>query len=102
MENSKNESGKKLITPDHPHQCIKCEINFHNRGYKFIINPRHHCWFEEKTFLVEQLTICPECSTELEKDLDTDDDYCPKCGLITRSYSEYTAGQKVDLPYGKL
>lgn len=88
------------ITPEYPNQCIKCEINFHNKGYKFVINPRHTCWFEDEVEIVEQLHFCPECGTRLDNDLDKGDDYCPNCGLITRSSSEYTMGQKIRLPYG--
>ena len=100
MVNEKNITvEEELIVPDHPYQCIKCEINFHNKGYRFIINPRHRCWYDDEE-VVEQLQFCPECGTQLSEDLETGDDYCSHCGLITRSSSEYVAGSKFDLPYG--
>lgn len=41
---------------------------------------------------------CPRCQTLLE--VDNEQIYCPKCGLITQNSTEYTAGTKTKLPHG--
>ena len=47
----------------------------------------------------EPLTLCPECGFDIVED-EWGEEYCPKCGTVTRSHSQYSAGFKHDLPYG--
>ena len=52
-----------------------------------------------KTILEHTRKTCPECEQELTfTDYET---YCPHCGLVTSATYEYTAGIKVDFPYGR-
>ena len=43
-------------------------------------------------------SLCPECGTELE--VDDEQIYCPKCGLITQDSYDFHAGQHFTLPHG--
>jgi len=46
---------------------------------------------------------CPECKTfTIETSPDGSEEYCTRCGLITRASIQYVAGQRIDLPYGIL
>ena len=52
---------------------------------------------------IENIEKCPECQTLTIKLSDNKSyEYCTKCGLITRASIEYTAGHRIDLPYGIL
>lgn len=42
---------------------------------------------------------CPECGEHINID-EFGEEYCPICGLITRSHTYYNAGIQIDLPYG--
>ena len=48
----------------------------------------------------EDRTKCPECKHDLINDNHLMESYCSKCGLIATASITYTAGQKIDLPYG--
>ena len=54
-----------------------------------------------KTFIKPLPHTCPECQGELSTTIDEDETICTYCGLITSMSIEYTAGQKIDLPYGR-
>ena len=41
---------------------------------------------------------CPHCHTLLE--VDEEQIYCPKCGLVTQDSYDYQAGMKYKLPHG--
>lgn len=41
---------------------------------------------------------CPECNTQLI--IDDETIYCPGCGLVTQTSTDYVAGQKYFLPHG--
>ena len=41
---------------------------------------------------------CPECHTILE--VDDEQIYCPKCGLVTQDSTEFVSGIKYHLPHG--
>jgi len=41
---------------------------------------------------------CPDCGEHLTVDDETI--YCPNCGLVTQTSSNYTAGFKYHLPHG--
>ena len=43
-------------------------------------------------------TECPECTTPLLVDDETI--YCPGCGLVTQTSTQYVAGQQIVLPHG--
>lgn len=47
----------------------------------------------------EKLYLCPECHTSIVED-EWGEQYCPSCGLVTRSHYDYVAGLKFKLPYG--
>ena len=47
----------------------------------------------------EPIYNCPECGEDIRED-EWGEEYCPQCGLITRSHSTYTAGRKFELPFG--
>lgn len=42
---------------------------------------------------------CPECGQDIELD-EWGEEYCSKCGLVTRSHTNYNAGIQIYLPYG--
>jgi ribosomal protein S27AE len=45
--------------------------------------------------------ICPECGTRtITLDEDKCEEYCTRCGYVTRAASRYVAGEKINLPYG--
>ena len=47
------------------------------------------------------LNRCPECGGEIEYSTEDEDEaYCLSCGLVTSASSCYTAGIRIDLPYG--
>ena len=49
----------------------------------------------------ESLKYCPECGGEVEySSEDEDEAYCTSCGLITSGSYPYTAGIRIDFPYG--
>ncbi len=43
--------------------------------------------------------ICPECKGNITSDEDGEE-FCTSCGLVTRTFYPYVAGQKITLPYG--
>ena len=45
------------------------------------------------------LHICPECRGTITSD-ESGEEFCTECGLVTRSFYHYVAGQKMTLPYG--
>lgn len=47
----------------------------------------------------DNLSKCPDCRSEIIQD-EWGEEYCSECGLVTRSYYDYVAGQKVQFPYG--
>lgn len=47
----------------------------------------------------EPLHRCPKCGDTITCD-EWGEEYCPRCGVITRNNYPYTAGVKHDLPYG--
>ena len=45
--------------------------------------------------------ICPVCHTRtIILDKEKCEEYCTRCGTITRAASRYVAGKQVRLPYG--
>lgn len=49
----------------------------------------------------ENIDKCPECQTiTITRNNNNEYEYCEKCGLITRASYDYTAGIRIDLPYG--
>lgn len=77
--------------------CISCAF-FDENGYLHI---NHEClWYNEEDVPEEQLLVCPECGDELDHDEDYDEDYCPHCGLVVSGPYPYTAGERLDYPYG--
>ena len=49
----------------------------------------------------QPLNICPECGNPIDYTEDEDEYYCTVCGLVTQSSTEYVAGQKIVLPFGR-
>lgn len=47
----------------------------------------------------ERLYQCPECQSNIVQD-EWGEQYCPNCGVVTRSHSRYVAGFKHELSYG--
>ena len=47
----------------------------------------------------EPLRKCPDCGGKITSN-EWGEEYCPKCGLITRNSYKYTAGIIYKLPYG--
>ncbi len=47
----------------------------------------------------EHLWKCPECDEEIVED-EWGEQYCPSCGLVTRSNYPYVAGIQLEFPYG--
>ena len=54
-----------------------------------------------ETFIKPVPSYCPECNSELTTTEDEDETICTYCGLITSASSEYVAGNKINLPYGR-
>ena len=61
--------------------------------------------YEKKARLLYILSLqshiphkCPECHTTLE--VDDEQIYCPKCGLVTQDSNKYSAGLPYRLPHG--
>ena len=53
--------------------------------------------------ILDDPEICPECRTRtIILDNDKCEEYCTKCGTITRAPTRFVAGEKIDLPYGIL
>ena len=51
--------------------------------------------------ILDDPTICPECRTRtIILDEEKCEEYCTRCGTITRAASRYVAGEKIELPYG--
>lgn len=51
--------------------------------------------------ILDDPEICPNCHTHTIKlDDEKCEEYCTKCGLITRASSRYVAGKQIELPYG--
>lgn len=48
----------------------------------------------------EPIYKCPECGADIEVDKDLCEEYCTRCGLVTRNDYPYVASQKYILPYG--
>ena len=42
---------------------------------------------------------CPECRGTISSD-EQGEEFCTDCGLVTRTFYLYVAGQKITLPYG--
>ena len=47
----------------------------------------------------EPIWKCPECGEDINVD-EFGEEYCPRCGLITRTHTNYNAGIQIKLPYG--
>lgn len=47
----------------------------------------------------EPIWKCPECKEHINID-EWGEEYCPECGLITRTHYKYNAGIQIRLPYG--
>ena len=47
----------------------------------------------------EPLWKCPHCGEQITED-EWGEEYCPSCGLVTRSNYPYVAGIQFELPYG--
>ena len=47
----------------------------------------------------EPISNCPECRSVIITD-EWGEEYCSNCGLITRTYYDYVAGQHINLPFG--
>ena len=79
--------------------CISCQFfNEHMYDETFM---DHQClWDDEEEVPAEQLLFCPECEGKIITDEDSDEDYCPCCGLVVRGPYKYTSGQLIDFPYG--
>ena len=51
--------------------------------------------------ILDDPTICPECRTRtIILDNEKCEEYCTRCGMVTRAASRYVAGKQIDLPYG--
>lgn len=51
--------------------------------------------------ILDDPEICPECGTRtIILDETKCEEYCHRCGTITRAASRYVAGNQVDLAYG--
>ena len=48
----------------------------------------------------EQIYICPECHKNIITD-EWGEEYCSNCGLVTRTYYDYVAGLRLELPFGR-
>lgn len=48
----------------------------------------------------ENIYRCPECRGNIITDIDSGEEYCTCCGLVTRTHYPYVAGQRVTLDYG--
>ena len=58
---------------------------------------------EDEIEEVENTDKCPECKTlTIVRSENGSEEYCTKCGLITRASYNYQAGIKFELPYGLL
>lgn len=47
----------------------------------------------------EHINTCPECHSIIITD-EWGEEYCSNCGIVTRSFYQYVAGQKIKLHYG--
>ena len=47
----------------------------------------------------EPIYKCPECQSIIVTD-EWGEEYCSKCGLVTRSYYDYVAGMSIKVPFG--
>ena len=47
----------------------------------------------------EPIYQCPECRSNIITD-ESGEEYCSTCGLVTRTYYKYVAGQCISLPFG--
>ena len=48
----------------------------------------------------ENIYRCPECRGNIITDIDSGEEYCTCCGLVTRTHYPYVAGQRLMLDYG--
>lgn len=46
-------------------------------------------------------SYCPECHSNLTTSINEDETICTHCGLIVSASIEYTAGIRINLPYGR-
>ena len=54
-----------------------------------------------ETFVKPISSYCPECKSPLISNFDGDETTCSYCGLVTSASTEYVAGKKIRLPYGR-
>lgn len=47
----------------------------------------------------EPIYVCPNCQGSIITD-EWGEEYCSHCGLVTRTQTQYVAGQKIFLPFG--
>lgn len=51
--------------------------------------------------ILDNPELCPECKTRtIILDEEKCEEYCTKCGTITRAASRYVAGKQINLTYG--
>lgn len=48
----------------------------------------------------EPIYKCPLCNHSIITDIDSGEEYCSVCGLVTRTHYPYVAGQRLHLDYG--
>ena len=83
------------LVPTNSHSII--------RGHKQDSKMINQRWRNPRLYYIKSIqahtpTTCPECDTELE--VDEEQIYCPRCGLITQDSYDYQAGIKYTLPHG--
>ena len=75
---------------------IMKELRWKNRALYQKVHRIHYILsFKTK----EPLRKCPDCGETITSD-EWGEEYCPRCGLITRNSYNYTAGEMHELPYG--
>lgn len=82
---------------DEPYYCIACKV-FKEHGYDdfFMTHTCMNIVMDDS----QGDRTCQECGTTLKEDEFTGETTCPKCGLVHSGPYPYTAGFRIDYPYG--
>lgn len=95
-EKLKTENPIKYYLKHYNDQKIMFELRQENRElYNKICRLHYILSFQNK----EPIWRCPECGEHVNID-EWGEEYCPTCGLVTRTHYNYNAGIQINLPYG--
>lgn len=92
----KKENPIKYYLKHYGDQKIMKELRFENRELYDKIHRLHYILSQCNK---EPIWVCPECKGHIAQD-EWGEEYCPRCGLVTRSHTNYNAGIQINLPYG--